>query len=128
MTTAGIAMSCGAVALAAASVAAIWWRRRLVLRAEWPKEEVETLKFGDVVAFFKQEDFQARFRANRDLLAVAIRKPLDGGAWEVSLCAFDQTTEKVAPEDFPEGRRYRAQKLDDALAQAFGDKDMLVVQ
>lgn len=128
MTTAEIAMACGAAALAAAVGAAFMWRRRLVLRAEWPSEEVETLRFGDVVAFFKQGDFPARFRANRDLLAVAIRKPLDGGAWEVSLCAFDQRTEKVAPAEFPEGRRYRAQKFDDALAQAFGDKNMLVVQ
>ena len=132
MTTIQLAIA-GTVALTAAVLAGAWvwlWRAKRKQRAvpSWdvfPASEVDTLDFATLVAFFKSEACLAALKANSHIVPVAIRSKSDDGRLEVAACLFDKEKEEVLLEpQLPE--RYLAKELSADLAEAFGEKDMLV--
>lgn len=97
-------------------------RRRKAASIE--TKDVDVLSFKDVVSFFKRPGVMEMLKASPDRIAVAIKEKQQGAKTIVSLCAFNQRTNKV---ELPFGR-FNAASLDADLLSAFNGKDMIVLK
>jgi len=112
----------GAVCVMAVSLIAVmlFLHRR---RPSLPVVRKELLTLTDVVSFFKQPLMAEKLKKDADLMAVAIREPVDGGS-KIVLCLFDRDKNIV---DSHCAQMYMVAKIDDDLARMFGEKDMIVM-
>ncbi len=86
--------------------------------------DVDTLKFEDVIAHFKREEVLAFLKAHKDTEAVAIKELSGDGILQIVLCAFNKEDSTIVPSCC---KVFRAKALDEDLLNAFGDKDMFVL-
>lgn len=97
---------------------------RRLTAASIETKDVDVLSFKDVVSFFKRPGVMEMLKATPDRIAVAIKEKQQGPRTLVSLCAFNQRTDKV---ELPFGR-FNAAALDAELLSAFNGKDMIVLK
>lgn len=81
----------------------------------------------NIVSFFKDRNRLRKLQADRNRIAVAIKEKLDNGDYQTVNCLFDkQNVDLVDPEE--DAQIITSGKLDAETKQAFGDKDMIVIQ
>ena len=115
----------GAAVLLIAAIMLYFFKRRGGIGATPVRvENIDTLAFKDVVAFFRRPNVLERLKEQAGLLAVVIRESKNETPTIITLCAFDsQKNEVIVPFV-----RYAARALDEELLQVFGDKDMIVLK
>lgn len=88
-------------------------------------KEVDTLSFGEVISFFKQEDVSEKLKENEKNIAVAIKEKKDD-ATKIIACIFDKEKNNIADSKF--AMAWNAKSIDKDLQEAFGEKDMITLQ
>lgn len=133
MTTRGIALIGVAGTACVAALSYLAWRiyvsyvaKKEIDKLGMEQENVDTLKFEDVIAHFKREDVLAFLKAHNDTVAVATKQLKDDGRLQVVLCAFNKEKSLLVQEP-PCCKIFLAKVLDEDLLGAFGDKDMIVL-
>ncbi len=90
-------------------------------------QEVECITLELVREYFRRPKTRQLLKDNERLLAVAIReKGTAEGKIVVMLTLYDTQREELASD--VEAATYRAERLDRQLEEAFGDKEMIVLQ
>lgn len=79
-----------------------------------------------VKEYFQRPRTRQLFKDNKDFLAVAIREKETEGRIVVMLPLYDTQQEEVVMDVEPV--TYRGERLDQGLEEAFGDKEMIVLQ
>lgn len=88
-------------------------------------KEVDILKMEDVIIFFKNKEVFDKLKSNNNFLAVAIKE--NKKDYYQILCAiYDKSKEKVLDIDNC-ALMFKAKDIDTDLKNAFGDKDMIVL-
>lgn len=88
-------------------------------------KEVDILKMEDVIIFFKKKEILDKLKSNNNLLAVAIKE--NKKDYYQILCAiYDKSKEKVLDIDNC-ALMFKAKDIDTDLKNAFGNKDMIVL-
>ena len=88
-------------------------------------KEVDILKMEDVIIFFKKKEILDRLKSNNNFLAVAIKE--NKKDYYQILCAiYDKSKEKVLDIDNC-ALMFKAKDIDIDLKNAFGNKDMIVL-
>ena len=88
-------------------------------------KEVDILKMEDVIIFFKKKEILDKLKSNNNFLAVAIKE--NKKDYYQILCAiYDKSKEKVLDIDNC-ALIFKAKDIDIDLKNAFGDKDMIVL-
>ena len=88
-------------------------------------KEVDILKMEDVIIFFKKKEILDKLKSNNNFLAVAIKE--NKKDYYQILCAiYDKSKEKVLNFDNC-ALMFKAKDIDTDLKNAFGDKDMIVL-
>ena len=88
-------------------------------------KEVDILKMEDVIRFFKKKEILDKLKSNNNFLAVAIKE--NKKDYYQILCAiYDKSKEKVLDIDNC-ALMFKAKDIDTDLKNAFGDKDMIVL-
>ncbi|CCY75941.1 hypothetical protein EPJ64_05575 [Brachyspira aalborgi] len=88
-------------------------------------KEVDILKMEDVIIFFKKKEILDKLKSNNNFLAVAIKE--NKKDYYQILCAiYDKSKEKVLDIDNC-ALMFKAKDIDIDLKNAFGDKDMIVL-
>lgn len=83
--------------------------------------------FANIVSFFRDRNRLRKLQEDRNRIAVAIKEKLDNGDYQTVNCLYDkQNVDLVDPEN--DAQVITSGNLDDATKQAFGNKDMIVVQ
>ena len=81
----------------------------------------------NIVSFFRDPSRLRKLQEDQNRIAVSIKEKLDNGDYQVVNCLYDKADERlVSPETDCEA--VTSQQLDKTTKDAFGDKDMLVVQ
>ncbi len=133
MTTRGIALIGVAGTACVAALSYLAWRiyvsyvaKKKIDKLGMEQENVDTLKFEDVIAHFKREDVLAFLKAHKDAVAVAVKQQTEEANLQVVLCAFNKEESTLVQEP-PCAKVFHAKALDNDLLAAFGDKDMIVL-
>lgn len=88
-------------------------------------KEVEILKMEDVIIFFKKKEILDKLKSDNNLVAVAIKEKKED-KYNIVLTLFDKVKEEVlADSDY--GLKFKAKDIDKDLKNAFGDKDMIIL-
>ena len=88
-------------------------------------KEVDTLKMEDVIRFFKNKEVFDKISSNKNFISVAIKE--NKKDYYNILCAiYDKSKEKVLDIDNC-ALMFKAKDIDTDLKNAFGDKDMIVL-
>lgn len=88
-------------------------------------KEVEILKMEDVIIFFKKKEIIDKLKSDNNLVAVAIKEKKED-KYNIVLTLFDKVKEEVlADSDY--GLKFKTKDIDKDLKNAFGDKDMLIL-
>ena len=88
-------------------------------------KEVDILKMEDVIIFFKQKEVFDKLKSNDNFIAVAIKE--NKKDYYNILCAiYDKSKEEVLNFDNC-ALMFKAKDIDTDLKNAFGDKDMIVL-
>lgn len=88
-------------------------------------KEVDILKMENVIIFFKKKEILDKLKSNNNFIAVAIKE--NKKDYYQILCAiYDKSKEKVLDIDNC-ALMFKAKDIDTDLKNAFGDKDMIVV-
>ena len=88
-------------------------------------KEVDILKMEDVIRFFKQKEVLNKLSSNKNFIAVAIKE--NKKDYYNILCAiYDKSKEKVLGID-DYALMFKAKDIDTDLKNAFGDKNMIVL-
>ena len=88
-------------------------------------KEVDILKMEDVIRFFKKKEILDKLKSNNNFLAVAIKE--NKKDYYQILCAiYDKSKEEVLNFDNC-ALVFKAKDIDIDLKNAFGDKDMVVL-
>ena len=88
-------------------------------------KEVDILKMEDVIRFFKKKEVFDKLKSNNNFLAVAIKE--NKKDYYQILCAiYDKSKEKVLDIDNC-ALMFKAKDIDIDLKNAFGNKDMIVL-
>lgn len=88
-------------------------------------KEVDILKMEDVIIFFKKKEILDKLKSNNNFLAVAIKE--NKKDYYQILCAiYDKSKEKVLDIDNC-ALMFKAKDIDTDLKNAFGNKDMIVL-
>lgn len=111
---------CGGLVIIIAAFVLVWRKRRKGL----DPIVVEILTLADVIKFFKREEIASKLKANKDYMAVALKEKGNVGRVRIDLCIFDNKASAVSEPL----ALYDAAIIDDALANAFGDKGLLVLK
>ena len=85
------------------------------------------LKFMDVLGFFKNPSRMNELKRNKQALAVSIKENLSSGRFNVVNCLYDRSTDEVIDMN-TNSAGYENSSFDSRLSNAFGDKDMVVLQ
>ncbi len=88
-------------------------------------KEVDILKMEDVIRFFKKKEIFDKLKSNDNFIAVAIKE--NKKDYHQILCAiYDKSKEEVLNFDNC-ALMFKAKDIDTDLKNAFGNKDMIVV-
>ena len=88
-------------------------------------KEVDILKMEDVIIFFKKKEVFDKLSSNKNFIAVAIKE--NKKDYYQILCAiYDKSKEEVLNFDNC-ALMFKAKDIDTDLKNAFGDKDMIVL-
>ena len=88
-------------------------------------KEVDILKMEDVIIFFKQKEVLNKLSSNENFIAVAIKE--NKKDYYNILCAiYDKSKEEVLDIDNC-ALMFKAKDIDTDLKNAFGDKNMIVL-
>ena len=96
-----------------------------LLPVMFPVTEVELLKMEDILFFFKSPEVISELKKNSDLVACVTREEKDGSIF-VTSCIFDKNKNEISDIE-KNGKIWKAGKLDDRLTEAFGDKEMIIL-
>ena len=89
-------------------------------------QEVPCITMELVKEYFQRPKTLKLLKDNKDFLAVAIREKGTEGKIVVTLTLYDTRKEEIATD--VEAITYRGERLDQGLEEAFGDKEMTVLQ
>ena len=93
-------------------------------------KEVEILKLEDVIIFFKKKEIFDKLVSNDNLIAVAIKEKnklkSDKYSYNILLTLYDEKTEDILTIDNCT-LMFKAKDIDNDLKNAFGNKDMIVL-
>lgn len=90
-------------------------------------KEVEILKIEDVIIFFKKKEIIEKLKSDSNLLAVAIKEQVKD-KYNIVLTLYDKSTDEVLNIDnCAYALKFKAKDIDIDLKNAFGDKDMIVL-
>lgn len=90
-------------------------------------KEVEILKIEDVIIFFKKKEIIEKLKSDSNLLAVAIKEQVKD-KYNIVLTLYDKSTDEVLNIDnCAYALKFKAKDIDTDLKNAFGDKDMIVL-
>ena len=89
-------------------------------------QEVPCITMELVKEYFQRPKTRQQLKDNKDFLAVAIREKEREGKIVVTLTLYDTQQEEVVMDVEPV--TYRGERLDQGLEEAFGDKEMIVLQ
>ena len=90
-------------------------------------KEVEILKMEDVIIFFKKKEIIEKLKSDSNLLAVAIKEQVKD-KYNIVLTLYDKSTDEVLNIDnCAYALKFKAKDIDTDLKNAFGDKDMIVL-
>lgn len=88
-------------------------------------KEVDILKMEDIIIFFKQKELFDKLSSNENFISVAIKE--NKKDYYNILCAiYDKSKEKVLDIDNC-ALMFKAKDIDIDLKNAFGNKDMIVL-
>lgn len=88
-------------------------------------KEVEILKMEDVIIFFKKKEVFDKLVSNNNFMAVAIKENKNG-YYQIICTIYDKSKEKVLNIDNCT-LMFKAKNIDNDLKNAFGNKDMIVL-
>ena len=88
-------------------------------------KEVDILKMEDVIRFFKKKEILDKLKSNNNFLAVAIKENKKD-YYQILCTIYDKSKEKVLDIDNC-ALMFKAKDIDTDLKNAFGDKDMIVL-
>lgn len=88
-------------------------------------KEVDILKMEDVIIFFKKKEILDKLKSNNNFLAVAIKENKKD-YYKITLTLYDEKTEDILNIDNCI-LAFKAKDIDTDLKNAFGDKDMIVL-
>ena len=89
-----------------------------------PKEVVSGLTAEQVVEFFKAPEILEKLKADKNLLAVAVKEIKKSGRIHVCCTLFDK--EKNEVNEYV--KIFSTRNISEDLQDMFGDKDMIVLQ
>lgn len=89
-------------------------------------QEVPCITMELVKEYFQRPKTRQQLKDNKDFLAVAIREKEREGKIVVTLTLYDTQKEEIATGVEPV--TYCGERLDQGLEEAFGDKEMIVLQ
>lgn len=89
-------------------------------------QEVPCITLELIKEYFQRPKTRQQLKDNKDFLAVAIREKGTEGKIVVTLTLYDTQQEEVVMDVEPVS--YRGERLDQGLEEAFGDKEMIVLQ
>ena len=92
-------------------------------------KEVDILKMEDVIIFFKKKEVFDKLVSDNNLMAVAIKETIKENKkdyYKISLTLYDEKTEDILNIDNCI-LAFKAKDIDTDLKNAFGDKDMIVL-
>lgn len=110
------------------------WIWELIADAwNWVKRKfVEIINFvNNIVSWFKDPRRIEKLRREKNIVAVAIKRNLDSGNYNVINCLFDKNEGKVVGEHNEENHYaegIESMALDSDMNEKFGDKDMIVLK
>lgn len=88
-------------------------------------EKVDTLAMSNVIKFFKQSDILEKLKENKDFIAVAMKQNETDGSFKIACCIFDKAKSNIL--DMEHVKCFHAKMLDRDLQEAFGDKEMIIL-
>lgn len=81
----------------------------------------------NIVSFFTEDGRLEEIQRNKDLLAVAIKRDLENGNYNVVNCLFNERTGKVV--DYEENAlAIESPEMDATARRHFRDKDLLILE
>lgn len=89
-------------------------------------QEVPYITLELVKEYFQRPKTLKLLKDNKDFLAVAIKEKKTEGRTSITLTLYDTRKEEIATD--VEAITYRGERLDQGLEEAFGDKEMIVLQ
>ena len=92
-------------------------------------KEVDILKMEDVIRFFKNKEVFDKLVSDNNLMAVAIKETIKENKkdyYKIILTLYDEKTEDILNIDNCI-LAFKAKDIDTDLKNAFGDKDMIVL-
>lgn len=92
-------------------------------------KEVDILKMEDVIIFFKNKEVFDKLVSDNNLMAVAIKETIKENKkdyYKIILTLYDEKTEDILNIDNC-ALMFKAKDIDIDLKNAFGDKDMIVL-
>lgn len=92
-----------------------------------PTKDIDILYADEILGFFKQPEINSSLRQNKNLVAVAIKETGKNGTIHIIATLFDKEKNDVSDFD-KKAVAWNAKKIDNQLAQLFGDKEMIVLQ
>jgi hypothetical protein len=88
-------------------------------------KDIDLLGMEDILPFFKKPETLEALKKNENLIAVVIKELKEDGIFYILACIYDKKNNTVV--DLEKASGWKAKKLDDRLAQAFGDKSMIIL-
>lgn len=115
-----VVIICVAVVLLLAVVFVVYASQKSVL----PTKKVDTLGMREILAFFKEEETIKKLQANENYIAVAIKEETNVKTFKIVATVFDKETNSIVAPLFV----WLAKSLAEDLQEAFGNKQMLILQ
>lgn len=88
-------------------------------------KEVDILKMEDVIIFFKKKEILDKLKSNNNFLAVAIKENKKD-YYQIVFAIYDKSKEEFLDIDNC-ALMFKAKDIDTDLKNAFGNKDMIVL-
>lgn len=92
-------------------------------------KEIDILKMEDVIRFFKKKEVFDKLVSDKNIMAVAIKETIKEDKkdyYKIILTLYDEKTEDILNIDNCT-LAFKAKDIDIDLKNAFGDKDMIVL-
>ncbi|WP_297284997.1 hypothetical protein [uncultured Brachyspira sp.] len=89
-------------------------------------KELELLKMEDVIVFFRKKEVLEKLKSNENIIAVAIRENKKD-YYEILCTLYDQQKKEILNIDEC-SLIFKTKNIDKDLKNAFGDKDMIILQ
>lgn len=89
-------------------------------------KELELLKMEDVIVFFRKKEVLEKLKSNENIIAVAIRENKKD-YYEILCTLYDQEKKEILNIDEC-SLIFKTKNIDKDLKNAFGDKDMIILQ